>query len=136
MKLSLAERWSHQSLRGTGWRGAASGPLLCPPAPAQEPLPLSEQLLPLDFTAGSQNLPVLGWSTASPLPTAPAGILGLCWLSLLPSSAAAAWECPAPPHQELLEMARVCSVLQGDGVSCVVSLFPGGMVLIRPVLKT
>lgn len=40
----------------------------------------SGQLLPLDFTAGSGKLAVLGWSMASPPPPAPAGILGRCWL--------------------------------------------------------
>lgn len=32
--------------------------------------------------------------------------------SLLLSRAAAAWECPAAPHQQLLAMPRACSVLQ------------------------
>lgn len=49
------------------------------------------------------------------------GSWGCAAWSLLLSPAAAAWECPAPPQQQLLEMPRVCSVLQGDGVSCALS---------------
>lgn len=100
-----------------------------------EPLALSGQLLPLDFTAGSRNLAVLGWSTASP-PAAPAGILGLCWL-----------ESPPQPCSSLGMPCSSSPAAVGDAQSvfcapgrwcelCTVSLLPGGMVLIRPVLKT
>lgn len=102
-----------------------------------EALPLSGQLLPLDFSAGSQSLTVLGWSTASPpLPAAPAGILGLCWL-----------ESPAQPCSSSLGVPCTSSpVVVRDGQSvfrapgrwcelCIVSLLPHGMVLIRPVVK-
>lgn len=98
-----------------------------------EPLPLSGQLLPLDFTAGSQNPAVLGWSTASPPPpAAPARILGL--------------ESPPQPCSSLGMPCTSSAVAGRDAQSvfcapgrwcelCIVSLLPGGMVLIWPVLK-
>lgn len=102
-----------------------------------EPLPLSRQLLPLDFTAGSQNLAVLGWSTASPpLPTAPAGILGLYWLEspAQPCSSSLGMPCTSSPVAVRDGQSVFCA--PGSGCElCIVSLLPGGMVLIRPVLK-
>lgn len=62
------------------------------------------------------------------------GSWGCAGWSLLLSYAAAAWECPVPP----VAVRDAQSVFRAPGrwcELCVVSLLPGGMVLIWPVLK-
>lgn len=64
-----------------------------------EPLPLSGQLLPLDFTAGSQTwLSLAGAGLLLLLLLPQPGSWGCAGWSLLLSPAEAAWECPAPPQ--------------------------------------